>query len=188
MTPKTAKSDTKTRTFSIRLTDVELKRIREIASRLESSESTVIRYAIRSMLKRIGALSDADSSAYSLIPVFVENGEELINFFDLDVSSLDRVINGNTPESCNQIDSADLALLVASGLGEPHVHARLREIQSQEVEPGDVPTMLRGYFYKKYIYGDRSPRQPEDFKTSARTEVATKKPYRPAWLMAGMNV
>ena len=183
MTSRTGKSDAKTRTFSIRLTDAEHKRIREIAARLESSESTVIRYAIRSTLKRIGALSDADSSAVSLVPVFVEHGEELINFFDLDVSSLDRVLNGDTRETCNRIDPADLALLAASGLGEPHVHAKLREIQEHDVEPGDVPTMLRGYFYRKYIYGDSVRTADVISHRGASAEGKSKKKYpRPAWM------
>jgi len=177
MASRKGKSDAKTRTFSIRLTDAEHKRIREIAARLESSESAVIRYAIRSTLKRIGALSGSESSAVSLVPVFVEHGEELINFFDLDVSSLDRVLNGDTRESCNRIDPADLALLVASGLGEPHVHAKLREIQEYGVEPGDVPTMLRGYFYRKYIYGDSAGSADVIAHRAPSPEGAPKKKY-----------
>ena len=152
MTPTVAKTDTKTRTFSLRLTDAEHQRIREIANRLGSSESAVMRYAIRSMLRRTGPLSEPHSSAYSLIPVFVEHGEELISYFDLDSASLNRIINGKTADEEQQVDAADLTLLSASGLGKPHVQAKLRELQAHEVSPGDVPSMLRGYFYNKYIY------------------------------------
>lgn len=180
MTTRAAKGDTKSRTFSIRLTDAEHKRIRTIAARLESSESAVIRYAIRSMLKRMGPLAEADASAYALLPVFVECGQELIAYFDLDVSSLDRVINGNTRDADQRIDSADLALLSASGLGEPHVHAKLREIQAHDVEPGDVGTMLRAYFYEKYIYGSDS----SSGEQASHSETAKKKSPGLIWLTA----
>ena len=176
MNLRSAKSGTKTRTFSIRLTEAEHKRIRGIANKLDSNESTIIRFAIRSMLKRIGALSDSETSAYSLIPVFVESGEELVSFFDLDVARLDSVINGNTEEACNRIDASELALLAASGLGEPHVHARLREILSHDVEPGDVPTMLRGYFYEKYFYGNNHKTESAQSEHVAKAVVAKKSP------------
>ena len=151
MSDSPSKSDSRTRTFSLRLTDAEHKRIREIARRLGSSDSAVIRYAIRTMLKKTGPLSEPRSSAYSLIPVFVEC-EELISYFDLDADRLDAIINGETADAERKVDADDLALLYASGLGTQHVHAKLRDLQSEGVSPGDAPSMLRGYFYKKYIY------------------------------------
>ena len=152
MTTGTGKTDNKSRTVSIRLTDAEHQRIRSIANRLGSSESTVLRFAIRSMLTRTGPLSDPDSGAYSLIPVFVEYGNELMNYFDLDSNSLDRIINGDASDTEQKVETADLKLLSVSRLSEAHVHASLKELNAQELAHGDVPTMLRGYFYEKYIY------------------------------------
>ena len=150
------RSDTKTRTLSLRVTDAEYKRIREIARRLNASESAVVRYAIRSMLKRNGALADPASSGYSLIPLFVEHGPELISYFDLDATHLDRIFNGETANKEQHIDSADLALLSTTRLGETHIHAKLREMHLQGIEQGDAASTLRGYFYKKYIYQPRT--------------------------------
>jgi hypothetical protein len=141
----------------MRITDAEQKRIREIARRLNASESAVIRYAIRSMLKRNGALADPDSSGYSLIPLFVEHGPELISYFDLDAGRLDRIINGEAENKEQHVDAADLALLSTTRLGETHIHAKLREMHLQGIEQGDAAATLRGYFYQKYIYQVRTP-------------------------------
>lgn len=157
------RSDTKTRTLSLRITDAECKRIREIARRLNASEAAVIRYAIRSMLKRNGALADPDSSGCSLIPLFVEHGPELISYFDLDATHLNQIINGAAAENATadddtqqHVDAADLALLATTRLGETHIHAKLREMHLLGIEQGDAAATLRGYFYRKYIYQTRT--------------------------------
>ncbi len=145
-------SDGRTRTFSLRLTEAEHTKIREIATRMETSEASVIRYAIRSMLNRVAPLYDPGASGYSLIPVFVECGAELTSYFNLDVSRLEKIINRDVRKTNRKVDSDDLVLLSMSGLGEPQVHAKLRELKDDGVELGDVPQTLRSYFYEKYIY------------------------------------
>lgn len=143
----------------MRLTEAEQSRVREMASRLGSSEAAVIRYAIRSMLNRVAPLYDPSAKGFSLIPVFVECGAELTSYFDLDVQRLERIINGEAVngDAVNgreptRVEKEDLALLAMSGLKEPQVHAKLREMQQKGVEQDDVPRTLRSYFYDKYIY------------------------------------
>ncbi|RMF95964.1 MAG: ribbon-helix-helix protein, CopG family [Gammaproteobacteria bacterium] len=147
-------SEGRTRTFSLRLTEAELAKIREMATRLGASEAAVIRYAIRSMLNRVAPLYDPNAKGFSLIPVFVECGAELTSYFDLDVDRLERIINGDTNNGNGkpQVEKDDLALLAMSGLREPQVHAKLRELKASGVEQYDVPRSLRSYFYDKYIY------------------------------------
>jgi hypothetical protein len=146
-----AGSENRTKTVSLRLTEAEHAKIREIAARLGAAESAVIRYAIRSMINRLAPLHEADTSGFSLIPVFVEHGAELSRYFDLDASRLERIINGEEKET-QQVEKEDLVLLAMSGLAETKVHAKLRELQETSIEQGDLPASLRNYFYDKYIY------------------------------------
>jgi len=146
-----ASSENRTKTVSLRLTEAEHAKIREIASRLGAAESAVIRYAIRSMINRLAPLHDSEANGFSLIPVFVEYGAELSSYFDLDVTRLERIINSEEKET-QQVEREDLVLLAMSGLAEPKIHAKLRELQKKNVEHGDVPASLRNYFYDKYIY------------------------------------
>ena len=155
MSPPTGSIGTegRTRTVSLRVTEAEHARIREIAHRLGSSEASVIRYAIRSMLNRVAPLYEPDAKGYSLIPVFVECGAELTSYFDLDVSRLEKIINGDGRPKSERVDNSDLALLAISGLGESRVHAKLRELKQEDIAPEQVEKTLRDYFYEKYIYG-----------------------------------
>jgi len=150
-TTRVSSSENRTKTVSLRLTEAEHSKIREIAGRLGAAESAVIRYAIRSMINRLAPLDEADASGFSLIPVFVEYGAELSSYFDLDVSRLERIINSEEKHT-QQVEKEDLVLLAMSGLAEPKVHAKLRELQEKSIEHGDVPASLRNYFYDKYIY------------------------------------
>lgn len=154
-------SEGRTRTFSLRITEAEHAKLREIAQRLGSSEAAVIRYAIRSMLNRVAPLYDPNARGFSLLPVFVECGAELTSYFDLDVQRLERIINGGDSDRGHRVDRADLALLAISGLGESRVHAKLRELKKQDVEPEQVDKTLRDYFYDKYIYGTSEQKSSE---------------------------
>lgn len=145
-------SEGRTKTFSLRLTEAEHTKLREVALRLGTSEAAVIRYAIRSMLTRLAPLYDPAAHGFSLLPVFVECGAELSSYFDLDVSRLEQIINGDQADEQNRVEKDDLVLLSMSGLGEPRVHAKLREIKAGDVGHEDVPQTLRTYFYDKYIY------------------------------------
>ena len=86
--------------------------------------------------------------------MFVECGAELTSYFDLDVNRLEHIINGDGGNGSGKpkIEKDDLALLAMSGLREPQVHAKLRELKERGVEQDDVPQSLRSYFYDKYIY------------------------------------
>ena len=157
-------SETRTKTFSMRLTEAEHAKLREIARRLGATEATVMRFAIRSMLNRLAPLHDPDATGFSLIPVFVEHGAELAGYFDLDVARLGRILNGEQEngekdQSKTQVEREDLVLLSMSGLEEPKVHAKLRELQKKSVKHSGLPETLRTYFYDKYIY--RAPSEQE---------------------------
>ena len=153
-TPGAAGGETRTKTFSMRLTEADHARIREIARRLGTTEASVMRYAVRSMLNRLAPLHEPDATGFSLIPVFVEYGAELASYFDLDVARLEGILNGTEQASSESVDKEDLVLLSMSGLASPKVHAKLRELTHGNVEHDDVPQSLRSYFYEKYIYSD----------------------------------
>lgn len=147
-----AGAESRTKTFSMRLTEAEHARVREIAKRLGATEASVMRYAVRSMTNRLAPLHEPNASGCSLIPVFVEFGSELSSYFDLDVTRLERILNGESEPPSPKVEQEDLMLLSMSGLSEPKVHAKLRELTKTSVGHGDVPQSLRSYFYEKYIY------------------------------------
>lgn len=146
-------ADQRSRPLSLRLSAGELTRIREIARRLGTTETAVLRFAVRNTLKQLAPLHDPNAGGLSLLPVFVERGAELAASFDLDVGRLDQIINQSAGRSDGKkVDRDDLALLAMAGLGDSRIHAKLREMQADNAETQNSATLIRTYFYRKYIY------------------------------------
>jgi len=71
----------------------DVRKLKKLASRLGVRDSDVIRFAVKSMLTRLGPLYDAEMRGRALVPVFVEFGTELLRFFDLDGARLEAIVN-----------------------------------------------------------------------------------------------
>ena len=145
--------------MSIRLGDSDIRHIKRIAKRLGVRDSDVIRFAIKSALTRIAPLCDPAIQGRNLVPVFVESGDELIRYFDLDAFRLDAIINGQVPAG-SQVEHDDIALLAMSGLREEYLVMRLKggnggageSGNGGAGEPNGKTNPLRGYLYDKYVY------------------------------------
>lgn len=144
--------DQRKHAVSIRLGDSDIRNIKRIAKRLGVRDSDVIRFAIKSTLSRIAPLCDPAIQGRNLVPVFVESGDELIRYFDLDAFRLEAVINEHVPVG-SQVERDDIALLAMSGLREEYLVMRLKDGAPVAAgEPSAKATSLRGYLYDKYVY------------------------------------
>ncbi len=142
--------------MSIRLGESDIRKIKRIAKRLGVRDSDVIRFAIKSTLSRIAPLCDPAIQGRNLVPVFVESGDELIRYFELDAFRLQGIINDHVPAG-TQVERDDVALLAMSGLREEYLVMRLKDgsAGAGEPSPGDAgakTASLRGYLYDKYVY------------------------------------
>jgi hypothetical protein len=157
-----AVSDLRKQAISIRLGENDIGNVKRMAKRLGVRDSDIIRFAIKSTLRRVAPLCDATVRGRNLVPVLVESGDELIRYFELDPFRLEAIINDQA-ESKSQVDRDDIALLAMSGLREEYLHMRL----NHSSEAGSAPARsLRHYLYDKYVY--RSGCHP-----SARTGEST---------------
>ena len=71
---------------SIRMNSTDVRKVKKLASRLGVRDSDVIRFAVKSMLARLGPLYDPEAHGRNLVPVFVESGADLLRFFEIDAS------------------------------------------------------------------------------------------------------
>ncbi|MGH8208223.1 MAG: hypothetical protein ACREU6_01255, partial [Steroidobacteraceae bacterium] len=97
----------------------DVRKVKKVASRLGVRDSDVIRFAVKSMLARLGPLYDPEAHGRNLIPVFVESGAELLRFFEIDASRLEAIINGGVDIE-RRVDRDDIALLALTGTPEPY--------------------------------------------------------------------
>lgn len=148
--------DGRKQAVSIRMNATDIWKVKKLANRLGVRDSDIIRFAVKSALARLGPLNDPEVSGRSLVPVFVEWGNELLRFFDIDAARLESIINaGVAPE--RRVDRDDIALLALTGTQEPYAALKLSQLDHRvdrySHSPSALAQGLRQYLYAKYLYG-----------------------------------
>lgn len=147
---------------SIRLGSADIRKVKRLAARLGVRDSDVIRFALKWTMNRVAPLCDPEIAGRSLVPVFVEDGAELIRHFELDAFRLEAIINEGV-ESGRRVAHDDIALLSLAGSQQPYALLRLRG----GGEPGHSIDALRQYLYDKYVYATE-PAAPAAAADAAR--------------------
>ena len=139
---------------SIRMNGSDVRKVKKLAARLGVRDSDVIRFAVKTMLAKLGPLYDPEVHGRNLVPVFVESGAELLRFFEIDATKLEAIINGGV-HADRHVDRDDIALLALTSAQEPYAALKLSELEQNERPrrgPAELLASLREYLYAKYIY------------------------------------
>lgn len=147
------KADNKKQNVSVRMNAADLKKIREVADRLQVRESDVFRFAIKNTLAKLTPLYDKEVKGSDLVPVFMEFGKELTNYFDLDSSRLEEIINDGVESPMRRVDKEDIELLAMSGTQENYAFIKLKDLSGQVNESQGLSSLLKQYLSDKYIRG-----------------------------------
>jgi hypothetical protein len=143
--------DSRKQAVSIRMGAADVRKVKKLAARLGVRDSDVIRFAVKSMLARLGPLYDDEVRGRSLVPVFVESGSDLLRYFDLDATRLESIINDGAGEE-RQVSSDDIALIAMSGVQENYAMLKLSSMGSIGADEHGLSNSLRSYLYEKYVY------------------------------------
>lgn len=142
---------------SVRMNVNDLDRLRRIAERLSVRDSDIIRFSVKSTLRRLAPLAREDSGDHDLLPVFIEHGAELARAFDLCADKLDRIINRNPCDDGNRVSRRDIELLTISGVTDSYQQLHIREAVNPDNATTDVGQLLREYLYRKYLVHEQAP-------------------------------
>ena len=160
--------DRRKHAISIRLGGSDIRNIKRLAKRLQVRDSDIIRFAVKSMLDRMSPMCDEAISGRRLVPLFVEFGDDLVRYFELDVFRLDAVINERA-EGANRVAHDDIALLAMGGLREHYLLMRIKDASNSPAEFAQPDRQsLRGYLYDKYVYRTEEPAPSQNFAEPAR--------------------
>jgi hypothetical protein len=156
--------DLRKRAVSIRLTGADVAKVKRLASRLRVRESDVIRFAVKSMLARLAPLHDPQVQGRNLLPTFVESGEELMRYFDLDVQRIQHLINEGASDDA-LVEHDDIQLIAMNFSRRPLVRYKLAELnrasaadspaggaRGAAVKDGADPEYARIMTLQKYLY------------------------------------
>lgn len=163
--------DSRKQAVSIRMSAGDIRNVKKLAKRLGVRDSDVIRFAVKAMLAKLGPLYDANLRGKSLVPVFVESGNDIFRYLDVDAVRLDSIINDGAEES-SRVDQEDIQLIAMNGIQQSYAKLRLssmggrngatapREPLPEAAEGDNLSNSLRRYLYEKYVYAaqTRDPR------------------------------
>lgn len=176
--------DSRKQAVSIRMTAADVRNVKRLAKRFGARDSDIIRFAVKVMLRRLAPLHDPQVRGRSLVPVFVESGNEIFRFFELDAMRLDSIINEGADES-SRVEHEDIQLIAMSGIQQSYARLRLSSIGTSKINGGngstngrnaagwaggsaeeeELGTSLRRYLYEKYVYRNGGQRSPVDMES-----------------------
>lgn len=136
--------------ISVRLGVADLRRVKEIALRLDVKESEIFRYAVKALSTRLMPLLNRQISGVPMLVALLESGEELLRYFEFDAQQLDRLLNTSIPEGGAEVAVEDIDLLVIAGINRDYLAAQLSERLKTNIEGQVAFEALRHYLFRKY--------------------------------------
>jgi hypothetical protein len=183
-----ATMESRKQAVSIRMSSSDVRKIKRLADRLGVRDSDIIRYAVKSMLARLGPLHDPMIRGRNLVPVFLDCEPDLFRQFDLDAARLESIINDGV-EAGGEVAHRDVQLIAMHGggrnylrwslgaaatgiaprpvpavngtawdAGQPPVRSNGVEKEDPEEADEGVSVSVRTYLFQKYVYGDGGAR------------------------------
>ncbi|HVL00513.1 MAG TPA: hypothetical protein VM553_11915 [Dongiaceae bacterium] len=135
---------------SVRLTESDHRKMKEIARRLGVKESDLFRFIVKNSLSKLLPFQDGAIRGADLVPALLDCGQELARYFDLDSDQLDQIVNGGLEETHKKIDKEDLDILVMSGASDHYAMVKLAALTHQPIEKENLFVVLKNYFLGKY--------------------------------------
>jgi hypothetical protein len=135
--------------ISVRLGVADLRRVKEIASRLDVKESEIFRYAVKALSTRLMPLLNRQLSGVPMLVALLESGEEMLSYFEFDVPHLERLINGDVGEE-RAVAHEDIEMLAIGIINPDYLATRIAEKLATHIEPAVAFDALRNYRFQKY--------------------------------------
>ncbi len=136
--------------ISVRLGVADLRRIKEIALRLDVKESEIFRYAVKALSTRLMPLLNRQLNGVPMLVALLESGEEMLRYFEFDAQQLDRLINATLTEEQSPVDMGDIELLVIAGINRDYLATQLSERLNMHIDGQVSFDTLRQYLFRKY--------------------------------------
>ncbi len=148
----------KKKMVSLRLDQADLRRIKESAARLGTTDSEFLRFAIGRTLRTFAPLHDGRARGRELLPLFLEHGPELSSRFHLDAHTLDECINAGVEDEGLAVSEDDITLLATQDCSSDHLSAKLSERLGRPVPAAEAANVLRDYLLERYqLAGGEQP-------------------------------
>lgn len=135
--------------ISVRLSEADLRRLKDIASRLQVKDSDLFRFAVKMMLSRMMPLLRQDMKGIDVLLTILDSGGEMLRYFEFDSHQIDKIVNSEA-ESDRRIAMEDIDLVSIAMLNQQYLKNQLIEMGEIDSPEKNPVLVLREYLYRKY--------------------------------------
>lgn len=136
--------------ISVRLGVAELRRVKEIALRLDVKESEIFRYAVKSLSTRLMPLLNRQLCGVPMLVALLESGEEMLRYFEFDMQQLERLINASCTDGQRLVDREDIDMLAVAIINPDYLATQISEKLNTNIETSLAFEALQHYLFRKY--------------------------------------
>ena len=135
--------------ISVRLSESDLRRLKDISSRLNIKDSDLFRFSVKLTISRMMPLLRQDMKGIDVLMTMLDSGGDLLRYFEFDSHQIDKIVNSDADAGV-RVAMDDIDLVAISTLNQDYLSTQLMEM-GEPVSPSDNPlAVLRSYLYKKY--------------------------------------
>lgn len=134
---------------AVRLSPTVRRQVKALAARLQASESDVLRFAIESTITELAPLCDPVLEGTDLVAALSERGPELGRALDLDVSTLEKILNGDLEDESKRVPRDVVALLLGGQQSKDYFEWLIRVSNGKE-QPSFLQLSPRVYLQSRF--------------------------------------
>lgn len=142
----------KTQHVSVRLSESDHRKMKDIARRLGVKESDLFRFIIKNSLSRLLPFQDDGIKGADLIPALMDCGQELARYLELDSGQLEQIVNDGVQDADKKVDKADLDILVLAAESDHCALVKLSALTHQTIEKENLLAVMKEYLSSKYLH------------------------------------
>lgn len=135
--------------ISVRLSESDLRRLKDISSRLNIKDSDLFRFSVKLTLSRMMPLLRQDMKGIEVLLTMLDTGGDLLRYFEFDSHQIDKIVNSNVDPD-KRVSMDDIDLVAIATLNQNYLATQLTEMGEMQSAGENPIVVLRRYLYKKY--------------------------------------
>ena len=152
--------------ISVRLLESDLRRIKEVSSKLGVKDSDFFRYAVKVTLGNLMPLMRRDIQGAEFLLALLDGGDNLLRHFEFDSHMLERIVNDGVAVE-DKVSMMDVELVCIASVNERYMVSQLKS-SGENLGEGDPIDMLKKYLSDKYMSGNLVEKLKEEPKEKSK--------------------
>ena len=135
--------------ISVRLLESDLRKVKDVSSKLGVKDSDFFRYAVKVTLANLMPLIRKDLKGVEFLLALLSAGDDFLRHFEFDSYLLDKIVNDDA-DADHKVEMADIELVCIASVNQRYMLGQLR-LCGESVAEGEPIEILKKYLEGKYL-------------------------------------